>query len=120
MFLFNLKLGIPYLNNPPNPLSFSKMVTWCPLRFNCCAAANPAGPEPIMATFLPVRVFGGRALIIPSINATSVTAASFSRIVTGASCNANTHDFSHGAGQIRPVKSGKLFVSCKFSTASFH
>ena len=39
-------------------LSLSKTVTVCPARFNCCAAANPAGPEPITATVFPVLVDG--------------------------------------------------------------
>ena len=38
-------------------------------------------------------------------------------IVTGSSLIASTHDASHGAGQIRPVNSGKLFVSCRRSIA---
>ena len=32
---------------------------------------------------------------------------------------ANTHDASQGAGQIRPVNSGKLFVEIRISYASF-
>ena len=35
--------------------SRSNTVTRCPARFNCCAAASPAGPEPMTATRLPVR-----------------------------------------------------------------
>ena len=31
-----------------------------------------------------------------------------------------THDASHGAGQIRPVNSGKLFVACSMRIASCH
>ena len=38
--------------------AFSNTVTECPARFNCCAAANPAGPDPTTATRLPVRCSG--------------------------------------------------------------
>ena len=37
----------------------------CPARFSCCAAARPAGPEPTMATCLPVRWEGGSGWIQP-------------------------------------------------------
>jgi hypothetical protein len=36
----------------------SKTVTVCPARLSCAAAARPAGPEPMTATFLPVRTSG--------------------------------------------------------------
>jgi len=34
-------------------------------RFNCCAAARPAGPDPTTATRLPVRTGGGSARSSP-------------------------------------------------------
>ncbi len=40
-------------------LFFSNTVTLWPTRASCCAAANPAGPEPTTATFLPVFFFAG-------------------------------------------------------------
>ncbi len=39
-------------------------------------------------------------------------------IVTGGSVMPSTHAPSHGAGQTRPVNSGKLFVLCSRSSAS--
>ena len=39
-------------------------------------------------------------------------------IVTGLSSIFNVHAASHGAGQIRPVNSGKLLVECNISIAS--
>ena len=53
MFLPSLKFGIPYLSKPPAISSRSNTVTSYPRRFNWFAAASPAGPEPITATFLP-------------------------------------------------------------------
>ena len=39
---------------------------------------------------------------------------------TGGLIIPKTHDSSHGAGHNLPVNSGKLFVECKISKASFH
>ncbi len=39
-------------------------------------------------------------------------------IVTAAPLRASTHDGSQGAGQVLPVNSGKLFVSCRTRSAS--
>ena len=41
-------------------------------------------------------------------------------MVTGASIKPATHAPSHGAGQTRPVNSGKLFVWWRRSRACFH
>src|SRR5665648_1074364 len=41
-------------------------------------------------------------------------------MVTGGWLMPRTQDVSHGAGQIRPVNSGKLFVACNRSEASAH
>ena len=39
-------------------------------------------------------------------------------IATGSSLMPSTHAASHGAGQSRPVNSGKLLVACSRSIAS--
>ena len=39
-------------------------------------------------------------------------------MVTGSALIPSTHDASHGAGQSRPVNSGKLLVACSRSIAS--
>ena len=39
-------------------------------------------------------------------------------IATGSALIPSTHADSHGAGQSRPVNSGKLFVACSRSTAA--
>ena len=46
--------------------SRSNTVTVWPARFNKSAAAKPAGPDPTIATFFPVRRAGGDATIQPS------------------------------------------------------
>jgi hypothetical protein len=45
---------------------------------------------------------------------------SFCLIVTGGWLMPSTHDASQGAGQMRPVNSGKLLVACNWRMASFH
>ena len=45
-------------------------------------------------------------------------ATSIALIVTGSSLMPSTHAPSHGAGQSRPVNSGKLFVACSRSIAA--
>src|SRR5581483_2770234 len=81
---------------------------------------GPAGPEPITATVFPVRRSGTSGTTQPSSNARSAIANSICSIVTGSSLIASTHADSHGAGQMRPVNSGKLFVACSWSIASRH
>ena len=54
----------------------------------------------------------------PSSNARSMIETSIALIVTGSSLMPSTHEPSHGAGQSRPVNSGKLFVACSRSIAA--
>ena len=79
----------------------------------------PAGPEPMMATFLPERLLGGLGTIQPSSKALSMMAHSMFLIVTGFSMMPSTHAPSHGAGHTRPVNSGKLLVMSSRSSACF-
>ena len=99
---------------------FSYTVTACPARASCCAHASPAGPEPITATFLPVRCSAGRAWTQPSSQARSLIACSIDLMPTGSSLIRSTHASSQGAGQMRPVNSGKLLVECRRWSASSH
>ena len=70
------------------------------------------------ATFFQVRFAGGRGTIQPSSNARSTIDSSIDLIVTGSLLMPSTHDPSHGAGQSRPVNSGKLLVWCSRSMAA--
>ena len=47
-------------------------------------------------------------------------ACSMDLMPTGSLLMLRVHAASHGAGQMRPVKSGKLLVECSTSMASFH
>src|SRR4051795_2552064 len=78
----------------------------------------PDGPEPITATLRPVRNGGGSGLIQPSSHALSEIACSICLIVTASSLMSSTQAASHGAGQMRPVNSGKLLVASAIRLAS--
>jgi hypothetical protein len=93
-------------------------VTVWPRLLSSAAAASPAGPEPTTATFLPVRYSGCTGTTQPSSKAWSMIDCSICLIVTASSLMSSTHAASHGAGQMRPVNSGKLFVACSASMAS--
>src|SRR3954470_11957555 len=96
----------------------SNSVTWWPALLSCAAAAQPAGPEPITATVRPVRNGGGSGLIQPSFHALSQIACSICLIVTASSLMSSTQAASQGAGQMRPVNSGKLLVASAIVLAS--
>jgi hypothetical protein len=69
---------------------------------------------------LPVLVVGFTGTIQPSRQARSTISTSTCLMVTGGWLIPSTHDPSHGAGQRRPVNSGKLLVACSRSIASRH
>ena len=60
---------------------------------------------------------GGSGLIQPSCQPRSTMAHSIVLMVTGSSMMLSVQDASHGAGQTRPVNSGKLLVECRFLSA---
>ena len=62
---------------------------------------------------------GSSGTIQPSSHARSTMVFSMFLIVTGGSLMPSTQAASHGAGQMRPVNSGKLFVECRTRIASF-
>ena len=96
----------------------SNSVTSCPARASCWAPAIPAGPLPTTATRRPVRARAGRGSTQDSSNARSAIDFSSSLIDTGSSLTFNVQACSHGAGQTRPVISGKLLVAWSRSIAS--
>ncbi len=98
--------------------AFSKTVTRCPARQSCCAAANPEGPDPTTATLFRERSDGSSGSIQPSAKPRSTMLFSTSLMATAGLLIPRTHAASHGAGQMRPVNSGKLFVACNRRTAS--
>jgi hypothetical protein len=97
----------------------SNTVTSWPARVSCWAAASPAGPEPTTATRLPVWTLGSTGVTQPSSQARSMIVTSTCLIVTGSWLMPSTQAASQGAGQSRPVNSGKLLVACRRSIAAF-
>ncbi len=79
----------------------------------------PAGPEPTTATFLPVLCCGGCGWTQPSAQARSMMACSMDLMPTASSFTLSVQAASQGAGQMRPVNSGKLLVLCRVSMALF-
>src|SRR5438309_5882888 len=98
--------------------SRSKSVTACPARASCCEQAMPAGPEPTTATRFPLFRGGTSGPTQRSSHAWSMMFFSMFLIVTGSLLMLRTHASSQGAGQMRPVNSGKLLVECSRSIAS--
>ena len=58
-------LGTPYIIKPAARSARSYTVTRWPALLSWSAAARPAGPDPMTATFLPVRLTGGLGTISP-------------------------------------------------------
>jgi len=96
---------------------FSNTVTSWPARASCWAAARPAGPEPTMATFLPVLTRGGCGTTQPCSQPVSMILRSIDLMPTGSLLMPRVQADSHGAGQMRPVNSGKLLVEWRLSSA---
>src|SRR5690348_3046614 len=74
----------------------------------------------MIATFLPVRTAGGWGLIQPFFQPWSEISFSMYSIVTGSELIERVQEASQGAGQIRPVNSGKLLVECRTARARSH
>ena len=70
----------------------------------------PAGPEPTTATVLPVFTGLICGVTQPSSKPLSMMAHSIDLMLTGVSGMFSVQLASHGAGQMRPVNSGKLLV----------
>ena len=81
--LSSFMFGIPYISRPPGRSALSNTVTEWPARLSCTAAERPAGPEPMTATFLPVRTAGASGTTQPSSHPRSMIEASMFLIVTG-------------------------------------
>ena len=98
---------------------FSNTVTLWPARASCWAAARPAGPEPTTATVLPLWWRASCGVTQPCSQARSMMACSMLLMPTASSFTFNTQAASQGAGQMRPVNSGKLLVELSTAKALF-
>ena len=109
---------MPKRRSPPGAGARSNTVTVCPARLSPAAAASPAGPLPTTATVFPLREAGARGRTQPSVNARSAISFSICSMATAAWSMARTQAASHGAGQRRPVNSGKSLVEERTAQAS--
>jgi len=97
---------------------FSKTVTSWPARASCCAAARPAGPEPTMATRLPVRICSRLGFDKAFLKGAVDNALLDLPDGDGRLADASTHAALAGSGTERPVKLGKIVVACNWRIAS--
>ncbi len=72
-----------------------------------------------MATFLPVFALGGCGTTQPISQPLSMMKCSIDLMPTGSALMPRVQAASQGAGQMRPVNSGKLLVECSTSSACF-
>src|SRR4030042_1049663 len=90
------------------------MVTLCPNLCRSAAQVNPAGPEPITATFLPVGGgrFGDESSSAICSRSQSATYLSSLPMAIGAPFLDSVHTCSHcdSCGQTRPHMPGKAFL----------
>ena len=119
MSLGILNSGIPYMRTPPGACKASKIVTSWPSLASSAAAVNPAGPDPITATFFAV---GSVTSGLPTLFVLSQSAANLSSapIFMGTPLTPKTHFSIHWIswGQTLPQMAGRLFFSLIFLIAS--
>ena len=116
----SLKDGIPNVNKPPIFSYLSKITGFTPLRTRMSAQPNPAGPAPIIATFLLVLTtldISGRQ---PCLKAVSVMYFSMLPIATAPKSSFRVQAPSHNrsCGHTRPHTSGNVLVLLDNSAAS--
>ena len=107
-----LNSGIPKVSKPPISGRLSKTTGLTPLRTKISAQPKPAGPAPIIATFLSVHFtcdISGRQ---PKAKAVSLMYFSALPMVTAPKPSFKVHAPSHkrSCGQTRPQTSGKVLV----------
>ena len=107
-----LNSGIPKVSKPPISGRLSKTTGFTPLRTRISAQPSPAGPAPMIATFLLVHCtldISGRQ---PKAKAVSLIYFSAFPIVTAPKPSFRVHAPSHrrSCGQTRPQTSGKVLV----------
>ena len=77
-------------------------------------------PGGLLRYGIPDFLSAGMGATHPSFQPVSMIEHSMVLIVTGLLSILSVQDSSHGAGQTRPVNSGKLLVECKTSSAARH
>ena len=108
----NLNSGIPNVSKPPISGCISKTTDLTPPLASTSAQPKPAGPAPIMATFLPVGTTLDKSGRQPIAMAVSLMYFSAEPIVTAPKPSLSVQAPSHrrSCGHTRPHTSGKVFV----------
>ena len=107
-----LNSGIPKVNKPPISGRLSKITGVTPFLTKISAHPSPAGPAPIIATFLSVQTTSDISGRQPSAKAVSLIYFSTLPIVTAPKPSFSVQAPSHkrSCGQTRPQTSGKVLV----------
>ena len=107
-----LNSGIPNVSKPPISGRLSNTTGFTPPRARISAQPKPAGPAPMMATFLLVHLTPDISGRQPKANAVSLIYFSALPIVTAPKPSFKVHAPSHkrSCGQTRPQTSGKVLV----------
>ncbi len=114
--LLHLELGDAVAEQAAGRSARSNTVTVVPGPGELLGGGQPGGPgadhgDPLAGA----RPRGGCGATQPSAQARSMISTSTCLIVTGSALMPSTQAASHGAGQSRPVNSGKLLVACSRS-----
>ena len=114
-----LNSGIPKVNKPPISGRLSKTTGLTPFLTKISAQPRPAGPAPMIATFLSVQTTSDISGRQPSANAVSLIYFSTLPMVTAPKPSFNVQAPSHkrSCGQTRPHTSGKVLVRWHNSAA---
>ena len=107
-----LNSGIPKVSRPPISGRLSNTTGFTPLRTKISAQPKPAGPAPMIATFLSVHFTDDISGRQPKANAVSLMYFSALPIVTAPKPSFKVQAPSHrrSCGQTRPQTSGKVLV----------
>ena len=107
-----LNSGIPNVSNPPISGRLSNTTGFTPLRTKISAQPKPAGPAPIMATFLLVHFTDDISGRQPKAKAVSLIYFSALPMVTAPKPSFRVQAPSHkrSCGHTRPHTSGKVLV----------
>ena len=117
--LLHLEVGDAVAQQPADPVGALEERDRVPGARELLRAGHAGGPRADDGDLLagaPLAAAAGATQ--PSAKAWSMMFFSMFLMVTGSSLMLRTHASSHGAGQMRPVNSGKLLVECRRSIAS--
>ena len=114
-----LNSGIPKVNKPPISGRLSNMTGLTPFLTKISAQPRPAGPAPMIATFLSVHTTSDISGRQPKAKAVSLIYFSTLPIVTAPkpSLRVQAPSQSRSCGQTRPQTSGKVLVRWHSSAA---